>query len=125
VELVEGTLPASGEFDLILANLPYVAEREWRSLQPEVTEWEPREALLAGADGLDAIRSFLAGRVPLSSRVAGTSTSSAAGAVGLEVGAGQAEAVGELMRAAGFAEIEVRKDLAGIERVVIGHQRSR
>ena len=37
-----------------LANLPYVAERDWPSLQPEVTEWEPREALLAGPDGLDA-----------------------------------------------------------------------
>ena len=43
-------------FDLILANLPYVAERDWPSLQPEVTQWEPREALLAGPDGLDAIR---------------------------------------------------------------------
>ena len=49
---------AAGErpFDLIVANLPYVAERDWRGLQPEVTKWEPREALLAGPDGLDALR---------------------------------------------------------------------
>jgi release factor glutamine methyltransferase len=40
--------------------------------------------------------------------------------IALEVGEGQAEAVGQLMRQAGFAEIEVRKDLAGIERVVVG-----
>ena len=45
-------------FELTVANLPYVAERDWPSLQPEVTEWEPREALLAGPDGLDAIRAL-------------------------------------------------------------------
>ena len=50
--------PEDGAFDLVLANLPYVAERDWPSLQPEVTEWEPREALLAGPDGLDAYRAL-------------------------------------------------------------------
>ena len=63
VRFLEGTIPEAGTgadgsgpaFDLILANLPYVAERDWPSLQPEVTQWEPREALLAGPDGLDAI----------------------------------------------------------------------
>ena len=104
----EGTLPPEGtEFDLVLANLPYVSEADWPSLAPEVTEWEPREALLAGPDGLDAIRTFLEAE-PLANRVA------------LEVGGGQAEAVSELMREAGFGEIEVRRDLAGIERVVVG-----
>ena len=49
--------PRSGAgFDLLVANLPYVGEAEWAGLEPEVTEWEPREALLAGPDGLDAIR---------------------------------------------------------------------
>ena len=52
--------PRAGEtFDLVLANLPYVAERDWPSLQPEVTKWEPREALLAGPDGLDAYRALI------------------------------------------------------------------
>lgn len=118
VELVEGTFPGSGEFDLVLANLPYVSEVEWSGLEPEVTEWEPREALLAGPDGLDAIRSlFLTGRVRPSSPLWRKKTKSA---LVLEVGEGQAEAVGELMRAAGFGEIEVRNDLAGIGRVVLG-----
>ncbi len=108
VEFHEGTLPpGEAEFDLVLANLPYVSEAEWPSLEPEVTEWEPREALLAGPDGLDAIRAFCEAE-PLANRVA------------LEVGASQAEAVSELMRDAGFGEIEVRKDLAGIDRIVIG-----
>jgi release factor glutamine methyltransferase len=128
VELHEGTLPPreTGEFDLVLANLPYVSEAEWVGLEPEVTEWEPREALLAGPDGLDAIRGVLAllahpsGRT--SSRIAGVNTTATVGVVALEVGEGQAGAVGELMREAGFEEIEVRRDLAGIERVVVGRR---
>ncbi|HEX6753566.1 MAG TPA: peptide chain release factor N(5)-glutamine methyltransferase [Solirubrobacterales bacterium] len=111
IELVEGALPDSGEFDLVLANLPYVSEAEWGDLEPEVTEWEPREALLAGPDGLDAIRALLDVR-PVTRCLA------------LEVGKGQAEAVGGLMREAGFDRIEARKDLAGVERVVVGRSRS-
>ena len=45
-----------GDYDLVLANLPYVREDEWAGLQPEIVKWEPREALVGGADGLDAIR---------------------------------------------------------------------
>lgn len=126
VELIDGTLPPEpAEFDLILANLPYVGEAEWGSLEPEVTEWEPREALLAGPDGLDAIRiavpalvRALCGRS--SFRYADESATSVAPVVGLEVGEGQAAAVGELLGEAGFGSVETRRDLAGIERVVVG-----
>lgn len=106
VELREGSVPAGERFDLLLANLPYVAERDWSGLQPEVTEWEPREALLAGADGLDAYRALFGGALP-------------AATVAVEVGEGQAQAVAELARGAGFERAEVRRDLAGIERVVV------
>ncbi|HSC21254.1 MAG TPA: peptide chain release factor N(5)-glutamine methyltransferase [Solirubrobacterales bacterium] len=117
VRFVEGTLPAEDDgFDLILANLPYVAERDWPSLQPEVTKYEPREALLAGPDGLDAYRALIPGCAPRLSRYAERMR----GALAVEVGEGQAPAVAELMRGAGFGEVEVRRDLAGIERVVIG-----
>jgi release factor glutamine methyltransferase len=113
-----------GAFDLIVANLPYVAEPEWPALAPEVREWEPREALLAGPDGLDAIRTLLSpARCRTSSRIAegtATSTVGVAPVLALEVGAGQAGAVGEMLREAGFGSIETRRDLAGIERVVIG-----
>jgi release factor glutamine methyltransferase len=116
VELLEGTLPPGRGFDLVLANLPYVAESDWASLQPEVTEWEPREALLAGPNGLDAIRALLSECGRDSSRMSvQTST-----ALALEIGVGQAGSVSELMREAGFERIEVRQDLAGIERVVVG-----
>jgi release factor glutamine methyltransferase len=109
VRFFEGSLPPGEEFDLILANLPYVAEVDWPSLQPEVTEWEPREALLAGPDGLDAIRAL----IPACANAPGLT-------VALEVGEGQAPAVGDLLRAAGFASTGARRDLAGIERVVVG-----
>jgi len=62
IRFLEGSLPSNGSFELVVANLPYVPEPDWPSLQPEVTEWEPRGALLAGADGLDAIRTFLTDR---------------------------------------------------------------
>ena len=108
------------DFDLVLANLPYVAEVEWASLQPEVTEWEPRGALLAGPDGLDAFRVLIpaCGRTYL--RTAEGDTTARAPVVGLEVGEGQAEPVGAMLREAGFGSVEVRADLAGIDRVVIG-----
>jgi release factor glutamine methyltransferase len=110
VELVEATLPAaeSGEFDLVVANLPYVSEAEWGGLEPEVTEWEPREALLAGPDGLDALRVT----IPAAAEVAPV--------LALEVGAGQAGAASELLGQAGFDSVDVRRDLAGIPRAIVG-----
>jgi release factor glutamine methyltransferase len=108
------TRPAG--FDLILANLPYVAERDWASLQPEVTQWEPREALLAGPDGLDAYRAFIPECAGHLCRHAEQKT----GALAVEIGEGQAEAVAALVREAGFEAVETRRDLAGIERIVVG-----
>ena len=107
VQIEQGSVP-EGEFDLAVANLPYVREGEWAGLAPEIRGWEPREALLAGPDGLDAFRAV----VP----------ELAAAVVALEVGEGQADAVAGLLEAAGFGEIDARRDLAGIERVVVGHR---
>ncbi|HEU5104952.1 MAG TPA: peptide chain release factor N(5)-glutamine methyltransferase [Solirubrobacterales bacterium] len=117
VEFVEGTLP-EGEFDLVLANLPYVAERDWTSLQPEVTQWEPRKALLAGPDGLDAYRAF----IPDCRRAFAPIGMKSSTALAVEVGEGQAEAVVGLMRESGFGQVETRRDLAGIERVVVARR---
>jgi release factor glutamine methyltransferase len=107
-----GTVPPSRCFDLILANLPYVSEAEWGGLAPEITRYEPREALVAGPSGVEAIEGLL-------DEFAGAAAQS--GAIALEVGAGQAMRVRELVRGAGLSDIETRRDLAGIERVVIGH----
>jgi release factor glutamine methyltransferase len=117
VRFLEGTLPAGGGFDLLLANLPYVAESEWERLEPEIRDWEPREALLAGPDGLDAIRELLAAvadRARRGDRVAD--------AIALEVGAGQAAAVAEMLAEGGYRRAAARADLAGIERVVLGRR---
>ncbi|MET0559298.1 MAG: peptide chain release factor N(5)-glutamine methyltransferase [Solirubrobacterales bacterium] len=128
VRFLPGSLPPEEDFDLVLANLPYVAESEWVSLQPEVTRWEPRQALLSGPEGLDAIRELVAALLAHRSRHAGGTGAAVAQArhaaggtvLALEIGAGQADAVEALMRDAGFDAIERRRDLARIERVVIG-----
>jgi len=99
----------------VLANLPYVAERDRGALQPEIVHHEPPDALFAGVDGLDAIRA-LAAQLAEHRRV---------GFVALELGAGQAAAVAELLRTAGFEAVECMPDLAGIERVVRGVRRAR
>lgn len=116
VRFLEGTVPDGETYDLIVANLPYIAERDWPSLQPEVTRWEPREALLAGPDGLDAYRAL----IPRCSLGLSRYAVQRKGALALEVGEGQAAAVSELMREAGFGRTETRRDLAGIERLAIG-----
>jgi release factor glutamine methyltransferase len=128
VRFEPGTLPAGQAFDLVLANLPYVAEREWAGLEPEVTQWEPREALLAGEDGLDAYRELLAPMDAGPAECLRPTFSDApealegAAAVAVEIGVGQAVEVAELMRDAGFCEVSVREDLAGIPRVVVGER---
>jgi release factor glutamine methyltransferase len=113
ITLLEGDLlaPVEGEVDAVVANPPYVAEADRAALMPEVARWEPAEALFAGEDGLAVIRRLLP-------------QAAAAGArfVALEVGAGQAEAVEALARAAGFADVERVRDLAGHERVVVGRR---
>jgi len=49
-----------GDYDLVVANLPYVREDEWDELAPEIRLYEPRDALVSGGDGLDAIRALVA-----------------------------------------------------------------
>ncbi len=100
------------EFDAVLSNLPYVAESERPALAPEILRHEPPEALFAGADGLGLIRALLA-LVRERPRV---------GLVALEVGAGHAGEVAELIAAAGFSTVRRERDLAGIERVLVGER---
>lgn len=110
VEFRLGPLPdGPAGFDLILANLPYVPDAD--PLPPEVGGWEPEGALLGGPDGTSVIAEVLTslGRSGIDAPV-----------IGLEIGQGQGQAVSDLVRAAGWPDTEVRLDLAGIERVVVG-----
>jgi len=101
-----------GEFDAIVANLPYVALGERDALAPEIVRHEPASALFAGADGLSALRALLA---QLEQRAE-------VRFVALEVGAGQAASVAQLARAARFDAIRFERDLARIQRVVIAER---
>src|SRR5690348_7621477 len=105
------SLPQMGPVDLLVANLPYVSEEEWDDLEPEIREYEPREALVPGATGYEAIDLLVETVAALARRP---------GAIALEIGAGQSEVVSRLVREAGYAEVEIRLDLAGHDRVVIG-----
>jgi release factor glutamine methyltransferase len=113
VELLEGDLlePVAGPLDAVMSNPPYVAEAERAALAPEITRHEPALALYAGADGLSFIR-----------RLAPAAAATGAPLLALEVGFGQAGAVAEIVRAAGFRETRAVADLAGIERVVVGRR---
>lgn len=98
-------------FDVIMANPPYIPTGEILSLMPEVRDFEPENALDGGADGLDFYRK-IAGQVK--------DYLNPGGYVYMEIGYDQGETVSELMRNAGFTEVEVIKDLARNDRVVKG-----
>jgi release factor glutamine methyltransferase len=98
--LADGLPP--GEYDLVVANLPYVREDQWAGLTPEIRLYEPRFAVVAGADGLDAIRALVAG-APRGTRVA------------LEHAPDQAPEVARLLE-----EPRGYPDLAGWDRLTVG-----
>ena len=95
-----------GEFDGIVANLPYVPESERASLSREVMH-DPALALFGGADGLEVIRRF----IPEAFR-----RLKPGGWMVLEIGHDQASQVEEILRSSGFADIEVKTDLSGVAR---------
>jgi release factor glutamine methyltransferase len=101
-----------GEFDAVLSNPPYIADSERATLAAEIVRHEPAQALFAGPDGLDTIRRLLAQLADLPD----------VRLLALEVGAGQAPAVAELARAAGFDTCRFERDLARIQRVVIAER---
>ena len=113
VHLLQGHLlePLPEPVDLIAANLPYVSQAEWAQLPPEINCYEPREALDGGPDGLDRIRRLLA-RAGEYLRPQG--------AILLEIGATQGEAVVALARCHfPAARVEIARDYAGLDRVVM------
>ena len=100
-----------GEFRCLVSNPPYIPAGDIPGLDPSVRDYEPRMALDGGADGLDFYRS-----------IAKTwkTALSVGGKLFLEVGIGQADDVLRLLRAQGFGDLEITKDLNGIPRVVHG-----
>ena len=97
-------------FDVIVSNPPYVAERDWDGLQPEIRQFEPKAALVAGSDGLAAYRAL----APECARLLAQG-----GVCALEIGFGQGDAVAALLATQGLMLTERRRDLAGIERCLV------
>jgi release factor glutamine methyltransferase len=116
VRLVQGSwwsaLPVElkGSVTLVVANPPYVAEGEMADLPEEVSRWEPRQALVAGPTGLEALEAIV-GEAP--AWLAWRSTLVA------EIAPHQSGAAKSLALSAGFRDVAIRNDLAGRQRVLV------
>jgi release factor glutamine methyltransferase len=112
VELLQGSLlePLPKPVDMIVANLPYIKDCEFKDLSPEIRDYEPTMALAGGEDGLDKIQQML-------EQMPGKLSYGACFL--LEIGQGQGRMVTSLIRSYfPQASVELISDLGGIERVV-------
>ncbi|HLI15466.1 MAG TPA: peptide chain release factor N(5)-glutamine methyltransferase [Acidimicrobiales bacterium] len=116
VELVEGDFyealgaASPAAFDCIVSNPPYLAVAEWERLDPVVRDHEPKEALVAGPTGLEAIEVVVSGA---------PDHLSPGGSLVLELAPHQADEVLALAARAGAREAAVQRDLAGRRRVLV------
>ena len=101
-------LPDDLEADVIVSNPPYVAVGSV-DLETNVGEWEPKDALFAGADGLNDYRVIIPGAIDYLRPD---------GWLVLEIGYDQGSAVSALFEQQGYRKIEVRQDLAKLDRIV-------
>jgi release factor glutamine methyltransferase len=111
VAVLEGNLlepiPEHRPVDWVVSNPPYIPTSDIEALQPEISRFEPREALDGGPDGLRTYRELIPAAVQRARL-----------GLLLEVGIHQAEPVVDLIRQAGLPSVELFKDLGGITRVV-------
>jgi release factor glutamine methyltransferase len=99
----------TGRFDLVVSNPPYIAEAALAGLAADVRDWEPRAALTPGPTGLESYRRIAAGLAAVLAP---------GGRALFEIGADQAAPVADILRAAGFDDATVHRDLDGRDRVV-------
>jgi release factor glutamine methyltransferase len=112
-EPIEKHIALNGErtvFEVIVSNPPYIKRDDLKKLQPEIKDWEPVSALDGGDDGLDYYREIISDA---------KTYLKADGILLFELGIHQAEAVIHVAEDAGFQNISVKKDYAGIERIFI------
>lgn len=101
-----------GHYSMIVSNPPYIEHDVIDTLMPEVKDYEPRMALDGGQDGLDFYKKIILDAVKhLRDN----------GYLIFEIGYNQGNAVCELMKKAGFNDVNIKKDYAGLDRVVCGH----
>ncbi len=101
---------SADSWQVIVSNPPYIKDNEIGDLAPEVARYDPKLALTAGSDGLDAYRKLLPRAARLLERV---------GVLALEVGRGQQDAVTALLVASGLTPLSRYRDLGGIERCLL------
>lgn len=104
---VSGWFKGLGQFDLVISNPPYIAESERADLAPEVVNFDPEQALFAGADGLDAYRKIVPA-LPFLLKDGGVFVA--------EFGKGQHDAVREIVGNAGLVFNRFGVDLCGVVR---------
>jgi release factor glutamine methyltransferase len=103
-------VPHTELFDLIVSNPPYVASEQIGTLAPEVRLFDPKAALDGGWDGLDCYRAIA---TQAARRL------NPGGLVLLEIGSNQAQTASRIFERSGFGRVEVQKDLAGLDRLVL------
>ena len=104
----------AGEIDCVVSNPPYVSAEEFETLPKEVKDFEPIVALKTDEQGLSFHRKIAQNSLDFLS---------SGGILALEVGLGQSSKVADLIRTQdGFNRIEIRKDLGGIERIVLARR---
>jgi release factor glutamine methyltransferase len=107
--VIAGLGPA--KFDLIVSNPPYVSEPEYEKLAPNIKDFEPKSALTAGNDGLDIIKKIIA---DANQHLKPT------GALMLEIGNEQGNAVRNLLETAGyFGDVKIDKDYSNLDRLAV------
>jgi release factor glutamine methyltransferase len=102
--------PLAGKVAVIVSNPPYLSSAEWTEAPPIVREWDPYDALVAGVRGTEAIAVVVAGAPRM--LVPG-------GALVVEIGATQGAAARSLAIGAGAQSVEIHRDLAGRDRVLV------
>lgn len=107
-------VPTHLKFDIVVSNPPYIVSGVCGMLDRSVRDYEPKLALDGGAEGLDLIRPL----VDQAARVL-----KPGGGLFLEIGYDQGAAVSQILKHAGFQRVEIKKDLAGIDRIVFGFRR--
>lgn len=110
-DLYEALKPGLPAFDVIVSNPPYIRSGTIPTLMPEVKEHEPLLALDGGTDGLTFYRRIIDGAPAFARRES---------ALFFEIGADQGDAVSGMMQKAGYRDVRVIKDYAGLDRVVYG-----
>jgi release factor glutamine methyltransferase len=110
-----GALPGGSTFDLIISNPPYIPSKEIQSLQPEVRDFDPRQALDGGPDGLDQYRRLAAGARRLLR---------SGGKLMLEIGDCQSDSVRDLLERQNWIVERLVEDYTHRPRIVIAHDKS-